>query len=215
MISVTESKTVVTTHVDTHRVTPSVEYVVVTAGAVVGPPGAPGRDADIPISNTYVLAGDGLTGGGPLSGNVTVSVDDTVVRANGVMYIDYANSRVGINQSDPRIDLQIGEVGIGTYTASTTSTMPNQIIDSWDASYFRSAKYHIQMHSVSANSHEISEVFLVHSGGDVYYTEYAVISTGPRLAQYSATMSGNTVRLLCSPSFAINTITVHRTVVRG
>lgn len=210
------------------NVEPPVQVVVerpqitVTAVAEQGPRGARGES---PTANTWILPGDGIDGGGLLTSNVTVSVDATVVRTAGdqtingnkqfgsVLLIDAANSKVGINTLDPRIDLQIGDVGLGTYTSTTSTSFANQIVDQWSALDFRSAKYQIQIHAQDVDQFEISEVFLMHNGGEVYMTEYAIVNQGVRLAQFSASAFNNTVRLLCTPTYAVNDIRVFRTVI--
>jgi hypothetical protein len=202
------------------------DSLLVTAPAVVGPRGPRGEAGDSGVANTYVVAGDGISGGGILSSNVEVAVDSTVVRTSGnqsiagnknfgpsVLYIDSANSKVGINQSDPRTDLQIGSVGLGTYTMTTSSAIPNQIMDSWSSTDFRSAKYQVQVYSSSVGEYEISEIFLLHDDSDVYFTEYAVINQGTRLMEFSGSIFNNTIRLLGSPTYAINEVKVFRTVL--
>lgn len=184
--------------------------VVVTAIAEQGPRGPAGQDAS---ANSFVIPGDGITGGGSITSNVTVAVDSTVARVGGVLWLDEANARVGINQSDPKIDLQIGDMGLGSYSASLVNSTPNQIVDQWSALSFRSAKYQIQLHAHAPDEYEISEVFLMHNGGEVYMTEYAVINQGVRLAQYSASIFNNTVRLLCTPTYGVSTVRVSRTVI--
>lgn len=184
--------------------------IVVTAVAEQGPRGPAGQDA---ASNSFVIAGDGLTGGGSISSNVTVAVDSTVARANGVLWIDYANARVGINQTDPKIDLHIGFAGLGSYSANLTTGLSNQIVDQWSALDFRSAKYQIQLYAPGPNEYEVSEILLVHAGGEVYTTEYAIINQGVRLAQYSASIYNDTVRLLCSPTYGTSQVRVFRTVI--
>lgn len=184
--------------------------LAVTAVAEQGPRGPRGEDA---TTNSFVIAGDGITGGGPLTSNVTVGVDETVARANGVLWLDYANARVGINQTDPKIDLQIGVVGLGSYTSNLTSGIANQIVDQWSALDFRSAKYQIQMYAPGPDEYEVNEILLMHAGGEVYLTEYAIINQSVRLAQYSASIFNNTVRLLCSPTYGTSTVSVFRTVI--
>lgn len=218
--------TTVTVFLNQNSVTTLPGALVVNAPGVVGPRGPRGESGNTVLGGTYVIAGDGLTGGGNLASNVTVAVDNTVVRTSGdqqiggnkrfgdaVLYIDSANSKVGINQSNPKIDLQIGEVGLGTYTVTTSTAIPNQIMDSWSRLDFRSAKYQVQVHSVSVNEYEISEIFLVHDDSNIYITEYAVINQGTRLMEFSASIFGNTVRLLGSPTYAVNTVKVFRTVL--
>lgn len=184
--------------------------IVVTAVAEQGPRGPAGESG---TSNTFIIAGDGLTGGGSISSNVTVAVDATVARANGVLWLDYANARVGINQTDPKIDLHIGSAGMGSYSSNLTSGLSNQIVDQWSALDFRSAKYQIQMYAPGPDEYEVSELLIMHAGGEVYLTEYAIINQGVRLAQYSASIYNDTVRLLCSPTYGTSTVSVFRTVI--
>jgi hypothetical protein len=220
--------TTVTVFVNQNAVTTLPDRLIINAPAVVGPRGPRGEDGigSDALGNVYVEAGDGLSGGGNLASNVSIAVNSTVVRTSGnqqiggnkrfgdaVLYIDAANSKVGINQSNPRIDLQIGEVGLGTYTVTTSTSIPNQIIDSWSASDFRSAKYQVQIYSASVNEYEISEIFLVHDDSNIYATEYAVINQGTRLMEFSASIFNSTVRLLGSPTYAVNTVKVFRTVL--
>jgi len=201
--------------VEINTTTPSTVTVerpqaTVVAVAEQGPRGPAGESG---TANSYIIAGDGLTGGGSLSSNVTVAVDSSVARANGVLWIDYANARVGINQTDPKIDLHIGDAGLGSYTANLTNGTPNQIVDQWSALDFRSAKYQIQLYAPGVDEYEISELFIVHNGGEAYLTEYAIVNQGVRLAQYSASIFNNTVRLLCSPTYGTSSVKVFRTVI--
>ena len=208
-----------------NRVVVSEGVVVVTSPAVQGPRGPQGDSSVAELANTAVFAGDGISGGGALSSNVTISVDSTVVRTAGdqsisgnkrfgaTLYIDSANSRVGINNLDPRIDLQIGDVGLGTYVTHTNSTFPNQIVDAWSAADFRSAKYQVQIYSNTVNQYEISEIFLLHNDNSVFVTEYAIINEGERLMNFDASINNSTIRLLATPTYAINEVKVFRTVL--
>ena len=217
-VTVRETRNLVNIDNATTQVVVSENVVHVVASAAQGPRGPEGNVSAV-LDDVLVSAGDGLSGGGALSSNVTLSVDATVVRSTGnqtissVLYLDEANSRVGINTTDPKIDLQVGEVGLGTYTLTTASAAPNQIADQWNASDFRSAKYQVQVYSASAGEYEISEIFLVHNDVEVFVTEYAMVNQGTRLATFNASIFNGTVRLLCSPTYAINTIKVFRTVL--
>jgi hypothetical protein len=201
------------------------DVLTVTAIAEQGPRGPAGASGTEQLANTLIIAGDGLSGGGNLVSNVNLAVDSTVVRTSGdqsidgnkrfgsTLYIDAANSRVGVNNLDPRIDFQIGDVGLGTYRLYTTSPMSNQIADSWNASDFRSAKYQVQVYSNTVNQYEISEIFLMHDDSNVYITEYAIINQGERLMTFDASIHNSTVRLLCTPNYAVNEVKVFRTVL--
>ncbi len=196
----------------TNPTTVTVERPQATVVAVAeqGPRGPAGESG---TANSFIVAGDGLDGGGPLSSNVTLSVDTTVARVGGVLWLDYANARVGINQLDPKIDLHIGDAGLGSYSANLTNGTPNQIVDQWSALDFRSAKYQIQLYAPSVDEYEISELFIVHNGGEAFLTEYAIVNQGVRLAQYSASIFNDTVRLLCSPTYGTSSVKVFRTVI--
>lgn len=218
---------ILTVYTAENKVTVLDSSVIVNAPAVIGPRGPRGEDGStLSLANTFVVAGDGVAGGGALSANVSIAVDATVVRtsgnqaisgnksfSSGVLYIDAANSKVGINQTNPKIDLQIGDVGLGTYSMSTSTTLPNQIIDTWSALDFRSAKYQVQIYSTSANEYEISEIFLIHNDSDIFITEYAVVNQGTRLMEFSASLFNNNVRLTGSPTYAVNQVKVFRTVL--
>ena len=182
----------------------------ITAVAEQGPRGPAGESG---TANSFIVAGDGLDGGGSVSSNVTLSVDTTVARVGGVLWLDYANARVGINQLDPKIDLHIGDAGMGSYSVSLTNGTPNQIVDQWSSLVFRSAKYQIQLHAPGVDEYEVSEILIVHNAGEVYLTEYAIINQGVRLAQYTASVFNNTVRLLCSPTYGTSQVRVFRTVI--
>jgi hypothetical protein len=203
--------------VDIHAQKPTQVQVLSPRATVVaiagqGPRGPQGPSG---IANSYILAGDGISGGGLVTDNVTIAVDDSVARTGSVLWLDYANSRVGINQSDPKIDLHIGATGMGSYSSELSSDLPNQIVDEWSALAFRSAKYQVQMYAPAVNHFEISEVFMLHNSGEVYLTEYAVVNQGIRLAQYSASIYDNKVRLLCSPTFGVSSVRVFRTVIEA
>jgi hypothetical protein len=228
MNSVTVNPTIYSIEVNTKNPTVisiAENKLVVTAVAEQGPRGPAGASATGQLANTFILAGDGISGGGSLASNVTISVDSTVVRTSGnqtilgnkifdsVLYVDAANSRVGVNTLDPRIDLQIGDVGLGTYVAHTVTSFPNQIVDSWSATDFRSAKYQIQIYSNTVAQYEISEIFLLHNDTNVYITEYAIINEGERLMTFDANINNSTVRLLATPTYAINEVKVFRTVL--
>jgi hypothetical protein len=220
---------ILTVFENVNRVTILEDAVIVNAPAVVGPRGPRGESgeaaANAALANAFVIAGDGLVGGGNLASNVNIAVNSTVVRTSGdqnisgnkifgsVLYVDVANSRVGINSADAKIDLQIGDVGLGTYSVTTSTTLPNQLMDTWSATDFRSAKYQVQVYSATAGEYEISEIFVLHDDSEVFFTEYAVINQGTRLMEFSASIFNSTVRLLGTPTYAINEVKVFRTVL--
>lgn len=200
--------TIKVTVVPANTVTLDPQYLRVVAAAEQGPRGPAGADGA--GAETWILAGNGISGGGQITSNVTIAVDNTVLRTGT---ITVSNTAVGINQTNPLTSLHIGPVGFEYFELETTTTTPNQIADSWSASAFRSAKYQVQTYSISEGSYEISEIFLVHDGVDVFVTEYAQIRTANPLCTFSASINAGTVRLLCSPFNARNQIKIFRTAL--
>lgn len=192
--------------------------VVVTAGAQQGPRGPTGNVEGV-IGAYTVTAGDGLSGGGAITSNVTVEVDSSVVRSSGqqtvgsILYVDEANSRVGINQSAPKASLQVEDRGLETSTLSTSDTTADQVADSFSAAHFRTAKYLIQVHDTVNNYYHSSEVLLTHDGSTTYLTEYAIVFSNVSLASFNADINGGNVRLLVTPTNATNTIKISRDTI--
>src|SRR5690606_30599206 len=97
-----------------------------------------GSDAKIPWSvlknHVSVTAGTGLTGGGSLSGNVTLSVDSTVVRTtgnftlSGVLTLNnnliVSGGRVGIGTASPQHELHIESAAPVLRLHSSASNSP-------------------------------------------------------------------------------------------
>jgi uncharacterized protein YpmS len=101
-------------------------------------------------------------------------------------------------------------VGIQTSSITTTTTTANQILDSFAAGSFRTAKYLLQVHATSAAVYQACEVLIVHDGVNVYMTEYAIVTTNGTLATFNADISGGNIRLLVTPINAANLIRVVR-----
>ena len=124
--------------------------------------------------------------------------------------MDATNNFVGVRTLVPQAALQVEAVGIQTSSVATTTTDTNQIIDSFAAATFRTAKYLLQVHATSAAEYQTAEILLIHDGSTVYITEYAIVATGSTLATFNADISGGNVRLLVTPTNAANLIRVVR-----
>lgn len=97
-----------------------------------------------------------------------------------------------------------------TSNAETLSTTTNnQIVDSFSATSYRTAKYIVQMND--GNDFHSTEVLLLHDGVDTYMTEYATIFTSnTSLGEISSELSGGSVNLLVTPVSANTTIKLTR-----
>jgi hypothetical protein len=129
---------------------------------------------------------------------------------SGTLYVDSTNNYVGVGTVEPRAKLQVSDVGIHTATLTTTATTANQVVDSWSATVFRTAKYTVQVHDTVNNYYHASEILIIHNGTTPHLTEYAIVFTDSSLATFDADISGGNVRLLITPTNTNNDITVVR-----
>ena len=129
---------------------------------------------------------------------------------SGTLYVDSTNNYVGVGTVEPRAKLQVSRVGIHTANLTTTATTADQVVDSWSASTFRTAKYTVQVHDTVNNYYHASEILMIHNGTTPHVTEYAIVYTDISLATFDADISGGNVRLLITPTNSNNDITVVR-----
>jgi len=109
--------------------------------------------------------------------------------------------------------LTIPNIGVITGAQLTTSTTdPDQVVDSFDGTLFRSAKYFVQI--TSGTDTHASEILVSNNGLDPPpFTQYANIKSAGDLATFRFELNGSNVRLLVSPTAAITKIKVFRTVM--
>jgi hypothetical protein len=93
-------------------------------------------------------------------------------------------------------------------TASLTSTTPDQTIDSYNKTEYRTAKYLVQ--AVQGSNVHCTEVVLTHNNTDVFKNEYGTMWTNNSLITVSATIDGNNINLIVTPNSTNTTIDVAR-----
>jgi hypothetical protein len=98
--------------------------------------------------------------------------------------------------------------GYTTKTTALTTTGIFQIADSFSKVIYRTVKYYIELSTATA--YHATEVLLTHDGTIVYYTEYATITTGASLGSIDSDISGDTVRLLVTPTNVNTTVKLSR-----
>ena len=162
-------------------------------------------------TNTNLITLDRVLANGNSSTH-SITVGGLTVDTN-TFHVDSTNNFVGVRTVSPQAPLQVEAVGIATSTLPTTTTTANQVLDSFAASAFRTAKYTIQVHDTANNYYHSCEILLVHDGSAVYMTEYAIIYTNVSLASFNADIAGGNVRLLVTPTNSTNTIRVVRTAL--
>jgi len=101
-----------------------------------------------------------------------------------------------------------GSTAFTTRTTALTTTSIFQIVDTFPKADFRTIKYYIELSTATA--YHATEVLLTHDGTNVYYTEYATITTGASLGSIDSDISGATVRLLVTPTNIDTTVKLSR-----
>jgi hypothetical protein len=147
-----------------------------------------------------------------LKKNTTHDVEPTSLY-QAELAINTADAKIFAKRDDGVILSQsIGTVQANYYVASTTTT--DQVIDSFDSSLYRSAKYVVQCTHASAGYQTI-EILLMHDNTNVYITRYGLMFTGAQLATFNASKDGNVIKLLATPANTDTTFKFTRTVVQA
>lgn len=94
-----------------------------------------------------------------------------------------------------------------------STIVPNQIVDTFAKTEYRTAKYIIQIEHDSDNKYQSSEILLTHNGSDVYITEFALVSTDSSLGDFSAELSGNNINLIFSPEYTNTSVKAKRLII--
>jgi hypothetical protein len=126
--------------------------------------------------------------------------------------INTADAKIFAKRDDGTVLAQsIGTVQANYFAASTT--VANQVIDSFDATLYRSAKYVVQC--TRGTNFQTIEILVMHNGTDVFITRYGLMFTSTELATFSATKSGDDIQLLATPANTNTTFKFTRTVVQA
>ena len=96
-------------------------------------------------------------------------------------------------------------------TATTTTTTSNQVIDTWSATTYRTAKYILQ--AVNGSDVHSTEILLNHDETNVFITEYATIYSNASLFTVSAQLNGSSLELIVTPANANTTFDLVRTLL--
>jgi hypothetical protein len=107
---------------------------------------------------------------------------------------------------------------IATYTSPAINTTSTQNLDTFSTSTYRTAKYLVQLVDTGAAIPRVhtTEMMIFHDGGNVYKSEYGIVSNVGELGTFDAIISGGNVQLQFTPSFptltpSALTIKVYRT----
>ena len=173
-------------------------------------------------NTTYTQNISSTTGGANLNLVGSDSTTDTVKFANGtgvtVSYTDADTATIAIGQSVATTDsVTFGSVSIDsravldTQILTTSATTANQVLDSFTAATYRTAKYIISI--TSGTDYQSVEMLIVHNGTTASQTTYADVATNANLATFTVDISTGLVRLLTTPTNAVTVYKVTRTAI--
>lgn len=111
-------------------------------------------------------------------------------------------------------ELRLSDVQYFSNTVAITSDT-QEIVDTFTASSWRTAKYTVQISESSTNYHS-TDILLIHDGSTVHKVEYAVVTTTGELGIFDADINTGSVRLLFTATDATNkTLKVIRTLIES
>jgi len=107
--------------------------------------------------------------------------------------------------------LNNGDFSDNTSAVELTTTTSDQILDTFVAADYRTAKYTIQ--AINGGNIHSTEVFFIHDDVDVFITEYATVKTDVSLFTVSAEISGLNVNIIVTPTYNDTTFDYVRTLI--
>ena len=152
--------------------------------------------------STAVSFGASITGNLLASGNITASY-----------FVGNAALLTGINTNPAITSIQstvskLANVQVVTANNVTVGTA-NIIIDSFDVSQYRSAKYLIS--STNNYDQQFAELMLLQGNSTVYTVTYAILNTGANIVTFYSNISGTTVNLIAQGTINGNSLKIQRT----
>lgn len=152
-----------------------------------------------------------------VSGNLNVD--------SGVLFVDSAANRIGINTQTPTTALNVnGSVIVtGSFTLAGVQFLANSfvltnssqtVIDTFPIATYRSGKYFVSItDDTSPSTFQAAEILVMQDGTSSFVTEYAVVRNGSNLGTFASDVSGSSVRLLFTPAVASSTVKFSRTLM--
>lgn len=147
--------------------------------------------------------GQAITLSGDITGSGIATSITTTLATSGVTAGTY---------NEVTVDAK-GRVTSGTnnkYVVNLTTTTANQVLDTFDITQIRSAKYEMQIENEASFFVHVSEVRVFHNGTTPQFIEYGVMYSDSILATFDVSITGNTFNLLVTPINADTTFTFIR-----
>lgn len=98
---------------------------------------------------------------------------------------------------------EVGVIGaLTTFSASTASTAPDQVIATINGDIYRSAELRIQAHDAVSNRLHTSTILVVHNNSIAHFVEFGDIDINGSCGLYKVDFLGSYFRLLVTPTSA-------------
>ena len=147
-----------------------------------------------------------------IGSNLPTSVNGTnVIYICGGRYIG-PTGRIGLvgdGLDSAEVENSVSGLLVGTSEDLTTTTI-NQVVDTFNKTEYRTAKYIVQIEHDDDAKYHSTELLLTHNNTEVYFTEYASVTTDSDLGLFSASLVGNNVSLLFTPHYTNTSIKSRR-----
>ena len=193
-----------------------VQTCALPISGIQGVDGASGIDGATGYTGaTGVQGATGYTGATGVQGATGETGATGYTGATGVQGASGIQGETGATgpQGDTGATGYTGATGAGLLVGASglTTTTPNQTIDTYDATVYRTAKYIIQA-TYSGDVHS-TEVIVTHNGVDASVTEYATMFSSTSLMTVSANYDSGYVYVKVSPVNTNTTIDFLREAV--
>jgi hypothetical protein len=130
-----------------------------------------------------------------------------VVMAQAIAAVPY------IEAGSLTTDKLASNVKVFTQSGSTATGTGGDVVDTFSATTYRSAKYVISVDN-GAGEYETREALVVHDGTNAYITEYAIVYTGSgMLGDATVQMNGGNVELVYTANAAGTSVKVISTYI--
>jgi hypothetical protein len=134
----------------------------------------------------------------------------------GELALNYADGRLFYKNAGGTISTFSSGSGGGNSDMSSgntelITTTADQVVDTFDKTLYRSAKYLIQ--AINGADVHFTEVVIIHNDNDIFGNEYGVFYSGASLITVSATIDSSNVSLVITPTNADTFIDYNRTTI--
>lgn len=152
-------------------------------------------------SNTsIIIRKSGTTGNSPTDLNY------------GELALNYADGKLFYKNAGGTIStFSSGTDSISNNNVELTSTTADQVVDTFDKTKYRSAKYLVQ--ATHGGDVHFTEVVVMHNDTDVFGNEYGVFYSNTNLISVSAIMDSSNVSLVITPVYTSTYIDYNRTTI--